>query len=365
MLGCRVRATLWWITLAGGVGVAGLVANCGPADMGNGDQMDDSDDMSDGGNQDGDGGDDGTDGGSDDEQVLTLQTPDGAVTIHSDDRDRPVKVIGPDLTAELDWSDDGGTVTARITAEGVDSESTVSMDLSDEALLESADGLEADTGEDLSDFRQFIADNPGLVARVAAGDLSSLPAAKSLNRMQNQGSVTRHLVDLRLNFANLMRFANEWRREQELTPGGVQEPFRSIIYVNLIQTASHLWLDYVQQVQACTACDASCRANCAGDVTMGACCGEDLICQNTVETQCNGHFRSGLTCAEVDCSVGCCCIDIDGPVTPTANFDQPPQESPNSADGCAQIQVNLANSNLIGTTTFFPGQECDATPCNE
>jgi hypothetical protein len=107
-----------------------------------------------------------------------------------DERLRPAKIVAPDVTITFVWSEDASRVDLIVEAAGVSKTFTLEIDLSDAALLAALDAAEAETGQDLSAQRAWIAENPGLVLAVARGEQppprlaptpgSSLPAGKVL-----------------------------------------------------------------------------------------------------------------------------------------------------------------------------------------
>lgn len=354
---CQGR--VWWMVGAWALvgGAALFVSGCSSPGGGGGGGGGGNNGQQDGQGDNGDGQDN---GGS--LEVLTLETADGNVELSTDARYRPVEIDAPALSATLDWSDDGRTVVARIDSEGIASDSTIAVDLSDAALLEAADTAEEATGDDLSDLRDFIDQNPGLAASVAAGDLSSLPTEKSPDRMQSQDPVTRHLVEIRLHYEDLVAFAVQWVNEQGADPNGVQEPYRSQIFGHFMDLAHVVWTDYRQQVQACNNCQAACRVPCGEQQATGCCCTEDLTPVDTTSDQCtSGYFHEGRECVDVECTVGCCCTDVDGPAG--MGFDLEPTEAPAAAEACPSGVTQVGE--LTFTMTFFPGASCDDTPCNE
>jgi hypothetical protein len=117
-------------------------------------------------------------------------TPQGVVQSSVDERLRPAKIVAPDGTITFVWSEDASRVDLIVEAAGESKTFTLEIDLSDAALLAALDAAEAETGQDLSALRAWIAENPGRVLAVARGEQppprlaptpgSSLPAGKVL-----------------------------------------------------------------------------------------------------------------------------------------------------------------------------------------
>jgi len=117
-------------------------------------------------------------------------TPQGVVQSSVDERLRPAKIVAPDGTITFVWSEDASRVDLIVEAAGESKTFTLEIDLSDAALLAILDATEAETGQDMSAMRAWIAENPGRVLAVARGEQppprlaptpgSSLPAGKVL-----------------------------------------------------------------------------------------------------------------------------------------------------------------------------------------
>lgn len=117
-------------------------------------------------------------------------TPQGVVQSSVDERLRPAKIVAPDGTITFVWSEDASRVDLIVESAGKTKTFTLEIDLSDAALLATLDAAEAETGQDLSALRAWIAENPGRVLAVARGEQppprlaptpgSSLPAGKVL-----------------------------------------------------------------------------------------------------------------------------------------------------------------------------------------
>ena len=139
-------------------------------------------------------------------------TPQGVVQSSVDERLRPAKIVAPDRTITFIWSEDASRVDLIVEAAAESKTFTLEIDLSDAALLAILDAAEAETGQDLSALRAWIAENPGLVLAVARGEQppprlaptpgSSLPAGISLLAIANpavqdqQTDVDDYLVSL-------------------------------------------------------------------------------------------------------------------------------------------------------------------------
>ncbi len=297
---------------------------------------------------------------------IVVATSDGVVEATFDDRLRLTRSVGLGVAATLIWADDASSVEATVDGSGVSNTSTLMIDLSDAALLEAAAAVETQTGEDLSDFRDFIADNPGLVAAVASGGQPADRIAKPLH-IQQSDPTTRHLVNLHMAFAHLADFATAWYHEQQVFME-VPEPARTMIYQSLLQTAGVIWRDYQSQLQACTLCmpGNSCRVDCNRELVRGACCGEAGGCLDADETTCAANrFFPGLICnVDVDCDQGACCIDFDGPPDQPL-FNLPPHCAPATRNIC-DLSTDDQHNPPWQTGTFYPGRTCaEVEPCPE
>ena len=96
----------------------------------------------------------------------------GTVEVTVDERYRPVSIIGPDLTATLTWADDASSLEVVTIEDGVTTTETVALDVSDAALLDMLDGIEANTGLILEHLRSWVQENPGRFAAVVRGEES-------------------------------------------------------------------------------------------------------------------------------------------------------------------------------------------------
>ncbi len=90
-------------------------------------------------------------------------TPQGVVQTKTDACLRPVTILSPDAVLTLSWSGDASHFDLTIEGKTF----PVDIDFSDSALLEAISAYEAETGQDLSAMRTWIAQNPGLVSAVA------------------------------------------------------------------------------------------------------------------------------------------------------------------------------------------------------
>ena len=100
---------------------------------------------------------------------FALHTSDGIVETAFDGRGRPSLLVAGGRSAEFNWSDDATQVEVTIHDDPGSLTVNLSADLSDEALSALLDALEGETGVDPTALREGLAENPGLVARVAAG----------------------------------------------------------------------------------------------------------------------------------------------------------------------------------------------------
>ncbi len=101
---------------------------------------------------------------------FTFVGPQGAIQMTVDARLRPTQMSGLGGTATLVWSEDSSTVEVTVETGGETTTTTVAVDLSDAALLARVDMAEDQLGQDLTAWRDWIADNPGRVWAVARGE---------------------------------------------------------------------------------------------------------------------------------------------------------------------------------------------------
>jgi len=217
-------------------------------------------------------------------------TPQGVVQSSVDERLRPAKIVAPDGTITFVWSEDASRVDLIVEAAGESKTFTLKIDLSDAALLAALDAAEAETGQDLSALRTWIAENPGRVLAVARGEQpphrlaptpgAFLPAGKFLLAIaknpavqDQQTDVDDYLDSLDFNIAFALRayydFIEHYPRLDPLDPGAEsREITRNILSNNWYVAVSHAR----DQVDNCEKlCTSACAIDCGGYGGKGAC----------------------------------------------------------------------------------------------
>ena len=238
------------------------------------------------------------------EDRIVASSSEGVVETTIDDRARPTRLVGAGVVVDLAWSDDASSVDATIQDNGDSSTISLSIDLSDQALLESIAAIENDSGENLSALEDFIADNPGRVAAVASGQEPAPVASKLAVVLQQVDRVTDYLVRLSLAITQLVRFTEQWN-VQAANSGALPDATRISMYQHLYRLVVVLSQYYESQVTACSLCTPACRAPCSapddqpGDQDTVACCylssadpaTADVLCDDVSAEQCTGVLR--------------------------------------------------------------------------
>ena len=307
-------------------------------------------------------------------------TPQGVVQSSVDERLRPAKIVAPDGTITFVWSEDASRVDLIVEAAGESKTFTLDIDLSDAALLAALDAAEAETGQDLSALRAWIAENPGLVLAVARGEQppprlaptpgSSLPAGISLLAIANpavqdqQTDVDDYLVSLAIASDDadavwdyIVRLTLEsfdadavWKNFLDAPYEGDPEEWertKNILFDNMMYR-SMLQTDQVDN------CLISCNHHCAIDCGsgQGACFTMFPMispCHESNEQECgrvSGVFYLGQTCP------GACWISAGG-LTDCQETDK---------ETCRLIPERSAGN---PTTRFCPGQACSEPMCSQ
>jgi hypothetical protein len=314
---------------------------------------------------------------------VAFTTEDGIVEITLDDRLRLSQAAGPDGAVALEWAEDSSSVDATFTVEDQTVTLSISMDFSDEALSAAIDDAEGETGLDLSALRDYIAANPGEILGIVQGEISidakrRVTALSSNHKLQPQlqdngeSEVDRFLLGFNRAELILRRTALSIARQLALIvaqdPGqtALIEAIRGSIRV-MANAANQMHDLYVDQQRECLMCTEYCEVDCEeevqpGDELLGACCryvDEISMCHVFDEAECtsppnNGRFFPGMTCDEVVCQVGACCIDADLPA----------DLLPMCADTTRELCDQSHNPPVI-YTTFYVNQECADVICME
>ncbi len=102
-----------------------------------------------------------------------ITADDETIKLYVDARLRPVQLdnITQGIYSSFEWNEDSTEVTVIQNKNGSITEEIVSLDLSDDKLIAAAEKMELDEGIDLSDFREWIQDNPGRFIALARGEI--------------------------------------------------------------------------------------------------------------------------------------------------------------------------------------------------
>ena len=308
---------------------------------------------------------------------FAANTDEGVVQMQADSRERPVRVVGQGVDADLIWSADSSQVEIRTRAGGPSDPIVLSTDFSDAALLAGLDDEAQETGQDYAALRRFVADNSGRILALVQGSLSAAAMALPVSR---PGKAVRLLQDVDVDPAvedHLHRIIDselvirqagveifyQWQEAVAAgAPRAVTDHLRRMVHLHR-DLADGRQQDYLDQQQACLLCTQECRAfSCdfehdladfgacytvpntfepcfdvtmdeclarrgvqfrAGEkcLTQGACCVDgDPPCLDVDSTTCHdfqGTFHEGQTCDQIGaalCGLGVCCQDIDLPV---------------------------------------------------
>ena len=280
-----------------------------------------------------------SDGSGDDsgqEPVFSFTSGDGSLQLAIDERLRPIEVVGPEVCAQIAWSDD--STTAVITLQGDGQALTVqeNADFSDEATLEAIADIEGEIGVELTELRAWITENPGRTLATARGeedaaqppdDVKLAVISKPYLPLQSNmdPNVRRHLdmiADASAKAINTAFVFFNALRNAEATGQQMLVPMLTSLVNHFVELRNSL-LEYQRQQQdACVACLPACLVRC-GLLETGACCyfegGETRCEDNITQDDCNarndGIFHSGLACTVgvTDVCLSACCITTEAP----------------------------------------------------
>jgi hypothetical protein len=274
---------------------------------------------------------------------FALSTSEGIVEYAFDGRGRPSLLVAGGRSAEFDWSDDATQVDVTIHDDLGSLTVNLSADLSDEALSALLDAMERETGVDPTGLREGLAENPGLVARVAAG-LEPPPGtakrrggptshAKIGPNLQSYGDMSQTQMEMWRWYLGALWYKavilqdashHMWDAYvQYLEHFGQPEPEEVTRRRALMDAASHLEFEASQtfdsQRGACIPCTADCVIGCETFGT-GACCtfqGPISSCLDDVQEEAcqetdGSEYHPGSFCAALECgAAGACCTSID------------------------------------------------------
>jgi len=297
-------------------------------------------------------------------------TPQGVVQSSVDERLRPAKIVAPDGTITFAWSEDASRVDLIVEAAGESKTFTLEIDLSDAALLATLDAAEAETGQDLSALRAWIAENPGRVLAVARGEqppprpapppASSLPAGKVLLPIpknpaaQEQQTDAEDYIDSLIIYLNIARTALYDFTDQCLTSGikggdWAYFPTRDILVNQVLDR--QFFLLYMER-NCLINCTARCPVDCNSYSNKGACFTnypQISPCYENLEQECanieGSVFYHGENCP------GACWVSAGG-LTDCQETDK---------ETCRLIPERSAGN---PTTRFCPSQDCNQPMCS-
>ena len=349
-------------------------------------------------------------------------TDEGVVQMLSDSRERPVRIVGLGVDAELIWAADSSQVEIRTRAGGPSDLIVLSTDFSDAALLAGLDDEAQETGQDYTTLMEFVADNPGRILALVQGNFSSAFLGTAVSRpgkavrFQQDATVDpavddhlHRIIDSELVIRQAgVEIFYQWQEAVNAgAPRAVTDHLRRMVRLHR-DLANSRHQDYLDQQQACLLCTDQCRAfscdfehdladfgacytvpntfepcfdetmdDClarrgvqflAGEKcpTQGACCVDgDPPCLDVDSTTCHdfqGTFHEGQTCDQIGaalCGLGACCQDVDLPV------DSLPQcFSPVPANVCAPFP-GIDGGPPAVVRTFHPNMTCAQVICTE
>jgi hypothetical protein len=249
------------------------------------------------------------------------------------------------------------------------------VDFSDAALLEALDDAE-DEGADVAVYRQYIADHPGQILQIVTGQQPPSSASKQGWLEQDQQildpTVERYL--LRLQRAYLICRATAY--SIKVTLDQTQDPQLREHYLALGRHFVALAIEIenlsVNQMVECITCTDNCNVPCTpASHDLGACCiyeGDASGCFDISEAGCmNGGgdwVGPEVSCEQVNCDVGACCMDIDDLNPEPPDFNQLPRcAAPVTHQMCDETADEQAG--IIMRTKFHGGKTCDDIICEE
>lgn len=121
------------------------------------------------------------------------------VTVTVDERLRPTQIVTSDDTIDIVWAANGTDIAVTVTDNGTLTEQTYNgtVDFSDAAVLALYAAQETATGRDFAPVRQWIADNPGELDRIARlGEMTAGAGASAKLRHTMQTQTEPYRVDL-------------------------------------------------------------------------------------------------------------------------------------------------------------------------
>lgn len=307
-------------------------------------------------------------GGADDadqEPVFSFMSGDGLLQLKIDERLRPIEVVGPEVCAQIAWSDDSTIASVAIEGDGQAFTVQEHADFSDEATLEAIADIEEEIGVELTELRTWITENPGRTLATARGeedaaqppdDIKVAVISKPHHQLQSNidPNVRRHLdmiADASAKAINTAFVFFSALRNAEATGQQALVPMLTALVNHFVDLRNSL-LEYQREQQdACVACLPACLVRC-GLLETGACCylegGETRCEDNITQDDCNarndGIFHSGLACTVgvTDVCLSACCITTEAPGVGLISCceDLYPET-------CDQIEINGTNVTTV------------------
>ncbi len=272
---------------------------------------------------------------------FAFSSPDGNLEVLVDERLRPTLSVGPGQAIALLWSDDASRVNISLSNDGTLVLPPLPVDFSDQALLEAIDAEEAEIGDDVTELRDFIRDQPGFVESLARGDAEAPDVARrtrprsaqqkiQVAYQQIQGtSIFEHMQ--RLSAAELLALGVVGLIIAQIEDGQIPD----ILYDHYIALADSFKalarqlretrrMLVPECILACTdRCPVECFPASLPEPERGACCYLDLegssICENNLTlAEClnvDGVLRVGRDCETglLDVCTAACCITTATP----------------------------------------------------
>ena len=297
-------------------------------------------------------------------------TPQGVVQSSVDERLRPAKIVAPDVTITFVWSEDASRVDLIVEAAGESKTFTLEIDLSDAALLAALDAAEAETGQDLSALRAWIAENPGRVLAVARGEQppprlkpapgSSLPAGKVLLAIpknpaaQEQQTDAEDYIDSLIIYLGIARTAlYDFDEQHPLSEfRGHEAAYYTARDLLANQVLNRQFFLLYMENNCLSNCTARCPVNC-GWSDMGACFKDYprmSPCSYIMQSNCATFFPGAVFYPGQTCP-GACWISAGG-LTDCQETDK---------ETCRLIPERSAGN---PTTRFCPDQACSEPMCS-
>ena len=225
-------------------------------------------------------------------------------------------------------------------------------------------------------YRQYVADHPGQILQIVTGQQPPSSASKNGRLVQDQQvlnpTVEKYL--LRLQQAYLICRATAY--SIRVTLDQTQDPQLREHYLSLGRhfVALAVEIDNLSrnQLVECITCTDNCNVPCTpASHDLGSCCiykDDAYGCFDISEAGCmNGGgdwFGPEVSCEQVNCDVGACCMDIDDLNPEPPDFNQLPRcAAPVTHQMCDETADEQAG--IIMRAKFHGGKTCDDIICEE